>query len=209
LGGHILDVGANVGYTATVFAGAIAPGFQVFAFEPEPVNVGILRRLLKRRGLEKKVVPVQAAVGAHTGIVCLAINSGHPGDHRVVSVPGAGKTELVPMITIDEYIETHNLSNVRFMKIDVQGLELSVSRGMERLLAVSPRLAIVFEYSDAATREPESNEGELLAFYLQRGFTLQLIGRRGDLVPVTAEVIDREHRRRGYANILAVRENSY
>jgi len=44
-GGNILDVGANIGYTASVFARASSEGFQVYAFEPEEKNwQGPLRR---------------------------------------------------------------------------------------------------------------------------------------------------------------------
>src|SRR4030088_1312012 len=36
--GHLLDVGANIGYTAVIFASALKPGDKVFAFEPEKKN---------------------------------------------------------------------------------------------------------------------------------------------------------------------------
>src|SRR5688572_9581540 len=37
-GGHIVDVGANVGYTSTVFAKVLSPGFAIYSFEPDPTN---------------------------------------------------------------------------------------------------------------------------------------------------------------------------
>src|SRR5436305_14886932 len=37
-GGHIIDAGANIGYTATVFAAALDGGFTVLAFEPSSEN---------------------------------------------------------------------------------------------------------------------------------------------------------------------------
>src|ERR1700722_2033046 len=41
-GGNVLDIGANIGYTAAVLARAVEPGRKVYAFEPEPFNFRIL-----------------------------------------------------------------------------------------------------------------------------------------------------------------------
>src|ERR1035438_5265855 len=40
-GGSVLDVGANIGYTALLFSKAIDSGFRVYAFEPEERNLRI------------------------------------------------------------------------------------------------------------------------------------------------------------------------
>jgi len=70
-GGHVLDVGANVGYTASVFARALEPGFKVFAFEPDRQNVERLVRTMRRLGLADRVEGVNATVGAAEGTVGL------------------------------------------------------------------------------------------------------------------------------------------
>src|SRR5713101_6763174 len=66
--GHLLDVGANVGYTAVVFASAIKPGNKVFAFEPEIENFNRLRENLGRFGVADRVVTNAVAVGAQDGM---------------------------------------------------------------------------------------------------------------------------------------------
>src|SRR5262245_34873461 len=58
-GGHILDVGANVGYTAAVFARVVDPGFRVFAFEPERKNFDRLARTTRRPRLNYRVEPIR------------------------------------------------------------------------------------------------------------------------------------------------------
>ena len=47
-GGHILDIGANIGYTASVFAEALTGNTCVFAFEPEPWSFSTLSRMADR-----------------------------------------------------------------------------------------------------------------------------------------------------------------
>jgi SAM-dependent methyltransferase len=43
-GGNVLDIGANIGYTAAVLARATASGRKVYAFEPEPFNYRLLEQ---------------------------------------------------------------------------------------------------------------------------------------------------------------------
>src|SRR5262249_58667684 len=68
-GGHILDVGANIGYTAAVFARAVSSGFKVFAFEPDRRNCERLARTLRRLGYADRSEAVHAAVGGADGTI--------------------------------------------------------------------------------------------------------------------------------------------
>ena len=43
-GGHVVDVGANIGYHARLFARGLDPGWMVVAIEPEPRNFAMLER---------------------------------------------------------------------------------------------------------------------------------------------------------------------
>src|SRR5690348_5593087 len=70
-GGSVVDVGANIGYTAALLAGALEPGFVVYAFEPEPFNSRLLARTAGRCKHTGRIVPVQAAVGEQDGSVKL------------------------------------------------------------------------------------------------------------------------------------------
>lgn len=184
-GGDILDVGANAGYTASVFARAVSPGFHVRAFEPEPVNFRRLQRVAKK--FDGVIVPQQVAVGASDGTVTIAVNPHHPGDHRV-----APHGELtVPMIALDRF------ERAAFVKLDVQGYELEVSRGMERLLR-GAFISVAFEFAPRELADPEA----LLDFYRKRNFTLRMIARDGELVAIDEKRIVS----RGYVDLLATKE---
>lgn len=187
-GGHVLDVGANVGYTATLFARTISPGFRVFAFEPEPLNFARLERVIERRNLQDAITAVQTAVGDEDGTATLWQNPDHPGDHQVKP----GGTLTVPIIRLDTFAET--LEPIKFVKIDVQGHELAVSRGMSRLIERDPALEISFEHT---------GDRELIEFYRARGFNLHLIDQRGALLPFANA--DEVIRARGYCDVFATR----
>ncbi len=198
-GGHVLDVGANVGYTACVFARAISAGFSVHAFEPEQRNFERLNRVIVKRRLLDRIVPVRAAVGDEDGVATLRLNPSHPGDHRIVGAPERGGA-AVPILRIDTYVEAENLAPVKFVKIDVQGHELAVSRGMSRLIERAPELEVSFEYSD---RESE----RVADWYLARGFSLHLLGHDGALTPFSGEAIKHALRKRTYVDVFATRSS--
>jgi FkbM family methyltransferase len=206
-GGHILDVGANAGYTASVFAAAAGDGYRVYAFEPEPLNLRRLRRMIRAKRIEQRVVVVESAVGDRNGDVELLINESHPGDHRVVP-GGEGATILVPITTLDAYTATNQIHPIRFVKIDVQGLELAVSRGMEGLIAANPRLAVAFEYQEPSALAWGYGAADLLSFYAERSFDLFVLNHRGESIEASPEAIGREHERRGYVDILAIRKGA-
>jgi len=204
-GGHILDVGANAGYTASVFAKLLDPTFCVYAFEPEPINTGRLRMVAGRAANRGRIVPVQVAVGERSGSTGLVINPTHPGDHYVDSRETSGSLR-VPLVSIDDFAEQHELRDVAFVKIDVQGFELAVSRGMERLIARSPRLSVAFEYSDETETRFGHGVADLLDFYRERGFTLHLLARSPSIQPLTAGALADWKARHGYVDILATRQ---
>lgn len=203
-GGDILDIGANAGYTALVFARAASAGAHVHAFEPEPVNLRRMHRVIAKHHLEDVVVPYAAAVGARDGAIELAVSDTHPGDHRVAvgaASQGDRRVVSIPMRAIDSLA----LERVAFVKIDVQGYELEVSRGMERLLERSHGITVVFEYAPADMRRYGFDPGDLMEFYRSRGFALFLLAHDGTLTEFSDEAAAGPLGRRGYVDVLAQR----
>src|SRR5262249_49039860 len=148
-----LDVGANIGYTAALFAKVVSSGFQVIAFEPEAKNYAMLKNALVARRINSIVTPVRAAVGDFTGTADLWINPKHHADHRIGTsiLHSKGRfpfaTQKVPVIRLDDYwAENLREGSVRFIKIDVQGYEESVCRGMNQILSRNPNLIVGLEF---------------------------------------------------------------
>lgn len=187
-GGHIIDVGANIGYTTGVFSTAIEPGFRVWAFEPSLENFSQMERSMRHRRLLDIVTVRHAAVADRAGTIDLALNPDHPGDHRVIA-PAAdggprreGAVERVPVTTIDLEVGAGGIAPVAFIKIDVQGYELHVCRGMSDTLAANPRAAVVVEYAPDLLRQYGVEPAALLQFFFQRGYSAHRVTQRGALV---------------------------
>jgi FkbM family methyltransferase len=187
-GGHIFDVGANVGYCSTVFAAVLTAGCRVFAFEPETSNFAMLEEAVASHGLADRVVPVHAAVGDAEREVELWLNEHHHADHRILTEcfrdslrPDGRASVTIPAVSIDSFVEANQITNaVSFIKIDVQGYEFAVCRGLERTLARWPHCTVALEYMpDALTTLGFATE-DLERWFEQQGlnvYTLQQNGR--------------------------------
>lgn len=139
-GDLVFDVGAHVGDRSAAFA---ALGARVVALEPQPRMARWLRRLV---GRHERVVVREEAVGARPGVEKLAISRRTPTvstlsrswrARAAEANPGfAGvrweDTVEVPVVTLDGLIERYGVP--RFCKIDVEGWEAEVLRGLSRPL---------------------------------------------------------------------------
>jgi len=195
--GEVLDIGANIGYTAAVLARVIKPGRKVFAFEPEPFNFGLLQRVANRREFRDKIVPAQLAVGSADGTINLWINDHHHADHRVITnefrTAHASANEVsVSMVSIDSFVRS-NPGPISFVKIDVQGYELEVCKGMEETLRQNAEITVVLEFTPSSMREMGFDPLHLIDFFASRAFKVYEIHSRGKLtegVPVAKEDSD-------------------
>jgi len=179
-GGHILDVGANIGYTTAVFAGAVRDPFRVFAFEPEEENFARLQRNVRRLGL-RNVELVRSAVGDRDGVAPLWRNERHHGDHRIATPAFAAHHQGfvdVPMTTLDTFAAEHVDGPIAFVKIDVQGFEPAVLAGMSRILDENLSIAIATEVSEADLAALGFTARDEMQPLLERGFRAEPINRR-------------------------------
>lgn len=207
-GGDVLDAGANIGYTASLFAEAVDAGRKVHAFEPEPRNFQDLERVAKRHRGQGTIIPMRAAVGSEKGTISLCVNAKNPGDHRVLTVEfegpslGMGRVEA-PLLTLSEYVaELKPPPPVVFVKIDVQGFELEVCRGLEELLERNPGMTIALEYMPEAMNDLGYSPRQLLDWLRGYNFQIHVLKADGHLQAVNEEV---PLGKRGYADLVCRR----
>ncbi len=196
--GNVLDIGANIGYTASLFAKKIGTQYLVHAFEPEPRNYQMLKRLAARREYAGRIIAYQSAVGAEEGSVQLWLNEGHHADHRVITDRfGQAHRDLpsvtVPLVSIDTFLQSHP-GPVSLVKVDVQGFELPVCRGMLQTIQRHPNLNLILEYAPSGLQELGFNPTDLLDLLAGCGFSSYAIGARGELTPgVPASIKDSDY----------------
>jgi FkbM family methyltransferase len=130
-GDVFVDCGANVGIWTLTAASAVGPGGRVHAFEPNPATVRKLTGNLFRSGFGNVDI-VPAAVGRTKGELLLRCEAEH-NLSRIVAESDAG-TVPVRVVPLDQALGTERIAGC---KIDVEGAELDVLAGAERILATS------------------------------------------------------------------------
>lgn len=174
----VVDVGANQGLYTLLFSRLVGPGGTVIAFEPE---TDMYRALVEnvRNNEAINVECHQVALGARPGMAALSRSLLHGGDNRLA--PGhpesISRKELVTVRTLDEMLGE---GRVDFLKMDVQGWEGEVWRGMDHLLARQSDLVVYFEFWPRGLRQAGYAPVELLQCLVQQGFQL-FEHRRGEL----------------------------
>jgi len=126
----VLDVGAHVGLFTVKARKAVGNDGLVVAIEPEPKNAALLSENVKKHGF-KNVVVVTKAAGNHKGKVKLYVSPGSRG-HSLLPIRPSSID--VDMDTLDNIAAGLGLAKVDFIKIDVEGAELDVLKGAEKIL---------------------------------------------------------------------------
>ena len=138
-----IDIGAHVGIDAA-FVANFVPAGTVVAFEPAPDTAAALRNLLDSLD-NVNVFPV--ALGDRPGTTTLRANpKWHLEDVATRSRFAAGPPVYdVPLIRFDDWAD--DLARMDVVKIDVEGSELDVLRGMRNSLKrLQPRVVGVEVY---------------------------------------------------------------
>ena len=145
VGNITVDVGANIGLHTLNMARIVGNTGRVFAFEPDPSNFEILEKNVKINNYQN-IILEQKAVGDKHGRTTL-YQSDNPGMHRIFPQTKQAKGQVqVELTSLDKYFIDSNLANkINFIKIDVEGFEFSVLKGMKNILKNNKKIKILFE----------------------------------------------------------------
>ncbi len=196
-----VDAGANVGYFSLLGAAAVGPSGTVFAVEPEPRNLALLRANLWRAGADHvHVLPI--AAHDRRALLTLRLSEENRGDHRV-GMPDEDGGLLVPAGPLDD--ELHADCVVDVAKIDTQGSELQVLQGMAGILDRSPGLRIVCEFWPDGLRERGDDPVAVLSDYGDLGLGLALLAAGGETSAATADEVLAAIPAEGFVNLVLAR----
>jgi FkbM family methyltransferase len=152
-----IDVGAHIGIDAA-FVANVAPAGTVVAFEPVPDTVSLLRNSVGRLD-NVEVVP--AALGDCAGTLTLRANpKWHLEDAATRSQFGEGSPVCeAQLVRFDDWAT--RLTRMDVVKIDVEGGELGVLKGMlESLRRLQPRIVAVEDLRAARRSGRDERRGD-------------------------------------------------
>lgn len=178
------DIGANIGFFSCFAANIIERG-KVVAFEPYPPNVRQLERNLSHNSPKSGYEVAEVALSDHHGTIDFTASSDGPGKQTGTIHP-TGDSIKVETWPGDQYIMNRDLSPPSVVKIDVEGAEPLVLRGLKESLAQDDCRALFCEIHLPAPHRPsfedygETKEG-LIDIIEDMGFEIEFeMERRAD-----------------------------
>lgn len=196
----VLDVGAHVGWFTLCWK-EWCPTAEVHAFEPYAPSFAQLQANTAALGdVRLNRVAVSDARGEFdlnvlgdsiisNSLLMPDLDTWRSIDYRT----GPIRTERVPVITLDDYAQDARLERVHLLKIDVQGLELSVLRGAERLLERTEHVLV--ESGIRPLYQGAARFSQVHEWLTDRGFHLMSMRawHRGNRVLVEADMLFRRN----------------
>jgi FkbM family methyltransferase len=172
------DVGANVGLYS-LFAARRADA--VVAFEPHPLNLDGLEANLARNGVDATVVRGALSDRGGEADLYVAAEEAGAGTHTFAPDQVSGDAITVPVHAGDELIDAGEIPPPTVAKLDVQGAEYRVLKGLENALAGGPLRTIYCELHPEQVEKIGGSVGDLTALLEDHGFRIAPLVDKADV----------------------------
>lgn len=182
-GDNVLDIGANIGFYAEILSDIVGKKGEVHCFEPDTTNFKHLQNRCKKL---PNVTINNKAVSEKTETIKIYTSKKLNVDHRTYKPDEYDQEIDIHAISIDEYLAPLN-SQINFIKMDIQGFEMSAVKGMEKTLQ-SPKLKMLSEFWPYGMRKAGTSVLDYFLFLKQYDFHIYLIDNK-TLIELTEEKV--------------------
>lgn len=199
----VLDIGANIGFYATILSDIVGENGVVHCFEPDTKN---FEHLKKTTATIKNIKINNKAVGPRTEKLKIYTSKNLNVDHRTYKPEEYDQEIEIDAVSIDDHLSSN--AKVDFIKMDIQGFEMQAIQGMQATLEKNKDVKIISEFWPYGLRKAGSSVNDYFNFLVSKGFNCYLL-EENSLLKLTAEkvksseLLGEEH----YFNIFATRNN--
>lgn len=179
---HVFDVGANIGQSVSRYRDKF-PNCFITSFEPNPQAFSLLE---KSWGGVPGVTLNRIALANYTGhasFFCTRVpelSSLLKPTERMIELSSECKYDYekidVPTLTLDHYCQEGNINKIDILKLDVQGFELSILQGAEKLLQEGMITLIYSEVTFAETYENQVRFIDIVSYLNKFNYEIWDIG---------------------------------
>lgn len=138
-GDVIIDAGGCFGDTSIFFAKSAGKEGKVYVFDPLSAHGEVINKNIMQNNLEKQVTYLPYAVSELS-------NHAQPKagfEHGLNPGFRLQDDSSFPMISIDDFMKNYSVSKIDFIKMDIEGHELSALKGaIQTIRKFKPKLAI-------------------------------------------------------------------
>ena len=199
-----VDVGANVGYYTLLASRLVGDAGRVVAIEAHPRMAELLRRNVIINGRFNISTWHRAAwwraetLSLHARRHFAANSSaGSLGESALQTLDDQEDVVRVDAVPLDDLLS--DLPVVHLIKIDVEGAEVQVVKGLRATLEKNPRITVIFEWSPGQLEMVGNEPAALVELMEGHGFKFRLM--EDGLEPIRGEDLLSIH----YGNVVASR----
>ena len=166
-GDVFVDVGANIGYFSVLAATRVGGSGRVYAFEPDADNYCLLCASVHANGFDAIVQTEEAGLADYTGTATLYLSADNLGDHQIFATDEHRAASDITLLHGSEFLGAR-VSRVDLVKIDTQGSEYAVVKGLMPLLrSQSEAPALIVELTPLSLRQGGASGRALIELLAQ------------------------------------------
>ena len=180
-GDVFVDIGANIGWYTVLAGNIVGSQGKVIAFEPGSNIFAHLNRNVEINNFNNVVTENFAISDSNGEIVLSGVNGKNGGGASIVRNPDnyAEKSkETVKMVTFDNYVLNHAIGQIKLLKIDVEGAEMLVLKGMFETLKEGKIENVLIEINDNHLIKLGSSSKEIFELLVNAGYAISMIKYR-------------------------------
>jgi FkbM family methyltransferase len=169
----VFDIGANIGFLTLNFAKKCPGGF-VFSFEPDTDNFSALQHNVLQNNF-KNICIFRNALGAKSESAHLyKLYVNNPGANRILpeKPDKPYQVENVEVLALDDLVERMALQRIDMVKIDVEGFEIFVLKGSQKVIKKWKPILFV-ELSEKNLRQQGYSASALIEFVGNMGYEIK------------------------------------
>jgi len=175
-GSTVFDIGANVGVFSVPFSSWVGAQGRVYSFEPVEDTYWLLQENISLNKCSN-IISYQQAISDKQGVSKM-----HIFDKRYSSWNSMGFTShhgsIKPKLEIeitsnslDSFCRSENISVIDYLKVDVEGYEYLVFKGVENLLSQGKVKYLSFEVADILQKVSGHSVQELFKLLSKHGYS--------------------------------------
>lgn len=172
-GDKFVDIGANIGMIALHARHLVGATGQVDCYEPIPACANAIREHVRLNRLTNVHVH-EVGLSDENAKLEIKITSEHSGTATFGNV---ARNDVVRTLAVDVRVGDDVIDRADFIKIDVEGFELHVLKGLKRVIEESEPI-IVTELTEALLARAGATAADIADFLEQRGYRPYGIGTK-------------------------------
>lgn len=168
-GDTVLDIGANIGFYATILSDIVGEKGKIHCFEPDATNFSHLQKTISSY---KNIAINNKAVGSKTGKLKIYTSKELNVDHRTYKPEEYDKEIEIDAVSIDDYLKG---ANVDFIKMDIQGFEMEAMKGMKETLKNNPNVKMISEFWPYGLKKAGSSLRDYFILLKELNFKIEIL----------------------------------